>query len=128
MVKKLGWGEFSTVWLAWDLRDEQFVALKISKSAADFRKASTWEIRIFEKTNEKLKGLFTRPRMHGLCSLQDPLAALLPLTALMHLQPSTCSRRMPPQTIFGVLQVWVFCIPPHGILTRPTEIDLDLDP
>jgi len=56
VVKKLGWGEFSTVWLAWDLRDEQFVALKISKSAADFRKASTWEIRIFEKTNEKLKG------------------------------------------------------------------------
>ena len=55
-TKKLGWGEFSTVWLAWDMMDEQFAALKISKSAPDYRKASTWEVQIFERINLKLQG------------------------------------------------------------------------
>ena len=30
VIRKLGWGHFSTVWLCWDLQDKKFVALKVS--------------------------------------------------------------------------------------------------
>jgi len=33
LLKKLGWGHFSTVWLAFKLSDKQLYALKIQKSA-----------------------------------------------------------------------------------------------
>jgi len=33
VVRKLGWGHFSTVWLCWDLQAKRFVALKMVKSA-----------------------------------------------------------------------------------------------
>ncbi|XP_020083903.1 SRSF protein kinase 1-like [Ananas comosus] len=42
--RKLGWGNFSTVWLAYDTRSQRFVALKIQKSAADFAQAALHEI------------------------------------------------------------------------------------
>ncbi|XP_072960640.1 uncharacterized protein [Typha angustifolia] len=42
--RKLGWGNFSTVWLAYDTREKRFVALKIQKSAADFAQAALHEI------------------------------------------------------------------------------------
>lgn len=32
ILKKLGWGAFSTVWLGHDVKDNKFVAMKISKS------------------------------------------------------------------------------------------------
>ncbi|KAJ4141739.1 hypothetical protein NW768_000956 [Fusarium equiseti] len=35
VVRKLGWGTFSTVWLAWDRKNEQYVALKITTSNSD---------------------------------------------------------------------------------------------
>ncbi|KAL1370651.1 hypothetical protein HN51_000884 [Arachis hypogaea] len=44
--KKLGWGQFSTVWLAYDTKDEKYVALKIQKSAAQFVQAALHEIDI----------------------------------------------------------------------------------
>lgn len=36
LVKKLGWGHFSTVWLAFKLSDKQLYALKIQKSAEKY--------------------------------------------------------------------------------------------
>nr|DAD41840.1 TPA_asm: hypothetical protein HUJ06_016163 [Nelumbo nucifera] len=42
--RKLGWGHFSTVWLAYDTRCSRFVALKIQKSAAEFAEAAVHEI------------------------------------------------------------------------------------
>ena len=33
-LRKLGWGHFSTVWLAWDLDNTAFVALKVQHCAA----------------------------------------------------------------------------------------------
>lgn len=36
LLKKLGWGHFSTVWLAFKLSDKQLYALKIQKSAAKY--------------------------------------------------------------------------------------------
>ena len=32
-LRKLGWGHFSTVWLAWDLHNKAFVALKVQYCA-----------------------------------------------------------------------------------------------
>ncbi|KAL2966165.1 hypothetical protein AAZX31_16G101600 [Glycine max] len=42
--RKLGWGQFSTVWLAYDTTTSAYVALKIQKSAAQFVQAALHEI------------------------------------------------------------------------------------
>ncbi|KAG5060894.1 hypothetical protein AAZX31_01G145500 [Glycine max] len=44
--RKLGWGQFSTVWLAYDTKTESYVALKIQKSAAQFAQAALHEIEL----------------------------------------------------------------------------------
>ncbi|KAJ6907753.1 SRSF protein kinase 1-like isoform X1 [Populus alba x Populus x berolinensis] len=44
--RKLGWGQFSIVWLAYDTRSSKYVALKIQKSAAQFAQAALHEIEL----------------------------------------------------------------------------------
>ncbi|KQJ91378.1 SRSF protein kinase 1 [Brachypodium distachyon] len=44
--RKLGWGNFSTVWLAYDTLLKRFVALKIQKSARDYAHAALHEIEL----------------------------------------------------------------------------------
>ncbi|PRQ47195.1 putative protein kinase CMGC-SRPK family [Rosa chinensis] len=44
--RKLGWGQFSTVWLAYDTTNSTYVALKIQKSAAQFAQAALHEIQV----------------------------------------------------------------------------------
>lgn len=44
--RKLGWGHFSTVWLAYDTQSSKYVALKIQKSAAEFAQAALHEIEV----------------------------------------------------------------------------------
>ncbi|PSS00377.1 Serine/threonine-protein kinase [Actinidia chinensis var. chinensis] len=44
--RKLGWGEFSTVWLAYDTKSSSYVALKIQKSAPQFAQAALHEIEL----------------------------------------------------------------------------------
>jgi len=36
IVQKLGWGHFSTVWLARDRKHDTYVALKVQKSASHY--------------------------------------------------------------------------------------------
>ncbi|GJM99482.1 hypothetical protein PR202_ga16582 [Eleusine coracana subsp. coracana] len=44
--RKLGWGNFSIVWLAYDTLQSRFVALKIQKSARDYAHAALHEIKL----------------------------------------------------------------------------------
>ncbi|CAJ2654561.1 SRSF protein kinase 2-like [Trifolium pratense] len=49
---KLGWGHFSTVWLAWDTLKSHYVALKIQKSAQHYTEAAMDEIKILKQIEE----------------------------------------------------------------------------
>uniref|UniRef100_A0A6B2L5E2 non-specific serine/threonine protein kinase n=1 Tax=Arcella intermedia TaxID=1963864 RepID=A0A6B2L5E2_9EUKA len=50
ILAKLGWGHFSTVWLARDIVDNRDVALKIVKSAHHYTEAARDEIKILHKS------------------------------------------------------------------------------
>lgn len=51
--KKLGWGHFSTVWLARDTTNDRVVALKVQKSAEHYTEAAYDEIHILETVAER---------------------------------------------------------------------------
>uniref|UniRef100_A0A158QEF6 non-specific serine/threonine protein kinase n=1 Tax=Hymenolepis diminuta TaxID=6216 RepID=A0A158QEF6_HYMDI len=46
VVRKLGWGHFSTVWLCWDIKAKRFVAMKVVKSAAHYTETALDEIKL----------------------------------------------------------------------------------
>ncbi|CRL07600.1 CLUMA_CG020565, isoform A [Clunio marinus] len=48
VVRKVGWGHFSTVWLCRDLEEEKYVALKVVKSAQHYTETAADEIRLLE--------------------------------------------------------------------------------
>ncbi|KAJ2556658.1 serine/threonine protein kinase, CMGC [Coemansia sp. RSA 1933] len=50
IIRKLGWGHFSTVWLAYDREKDTHVALKIVKSAAHYTEAAMDEIDLCSRT------------------------------------------------------------------------------
>ena len=49
IIQKLGWGHFSTVWLTKDLKHNNYVALKIQKSAQHYLEAAYDEVEILDK-------------------------------------------------------------------------------
>ncbi|XP_067908376.1 SRSF protein kinase 3-like [Heterodontus francisci] len=48
VMRKLGWGYYSTVWLCLDLLKTKFVAVKVAKSARGFTEAAQDEIRLLK--------------------------------------------------------------------------------
>ncbi|XP_040890582.1 SRSF protein kinase 2-like isoform X2 [Toxotes jaculatrix] len=48
VVRKLGWGHFSTVWLCWDMVKRRFVALKVVKSAQIYTETALDEIKLLK--------------------------------------------------------------------------------
>ena len=52
VIRKLGWGHFSTVWLCWDLKDKKFVALKVVKSASHYTETALDEIKLLKCVRE----------------------------------------------------------------------------
>ena len=55
VIQKLGWGHFSTVWLAKDLKYNTFVALKVQKSAPHYLEAAYDEVEILEQVSSYWK-------------------------------------------------------------------------
>uniref|UniRef100_A0A914BY00 non-specific serine/threonine protein kinase n=1 Tax=Acrobeloides nanus TaxID=290746 RepID=A0A914BY00_9BILA len=52
VIRKLGWGHFSTVWLCWDTTGKRFVALKIVKSAEHYTEAALDEIKLLHAVRD----------------------------------------------------------------------------
>ncbi|VDK76829.1 unnamed protein product [Litomosoides sigmodontis] len=46
VIRKMGWGHFSTVWLCWDTAQMRFVAMKIVKSAGHYTETALDEIKL----------------------------------------------------------------------------------
>ena len=55
MVRKLGWGHFSTVWLCWDSLAAAFVALKVVKSARHYTETAIDEIKLLKSVGFPLQ-------------------------------------------------------------------------
>lgn len=54
LIQKLGWGHFSTVWLAKDFKYSTYVAVKIMKSAKHYLEASYDEVMTYHDTDWNL--------------------------------------------------------------------------
>ncbi|XP_065177593.1 SRSF protein kinase 3-like isoform X2 [Sycon ciliatum] len=52
IIRKLGWGHFSTVWLAWDVKCKRHVALKVVKSSRHYTETALDEIKLLEKVSK----------------------------------------------------------------------------
>uniref|UniRef100_F7F582 non-specific serine/threonine protein kinase n=2 Tax=Ornithorhynchus anatinus TaxID=9258 RepID=F7F582_ORNAN len=48
VIRKLGWGHFSTVWLSWDIQGKKFVAMKVVKSAEHYTETALDEIKLLK--------------------------------------------------------------------------------
>ncbi|KAL7673507.1 hypothetical protein ACOME3_008362 [Neoechinorhynchus agilis] len=48
VIRKLGWGHFSTVWLSWDQEKKQFVGLKIVKSDKHYTETALDEVKLLD--------------------------------------------------------------------------------
>lgn len=51
-MQKLGWGHFSTAWLAKDLKFNTYVAIKIQKSAQHYLEAAYDEVEILQEVSK----------------------------------------------------------------------------
>lgn len=71
VVRKLGWGHFSTVWLSWDAETGRFVALKIVKSAAHYTEAAEDEVLLLEKVCASIGTLHLSPGEEPIVRLLD---------------------------------------------------------
>lgn len=49
VIRKLGWGHFSTVWLSRDTQTNKHVALKVVRSAAHYRETAIDEIKLCQR-------------------------------------------------------------------------------
>jgi serine/threonine-protein kinase SRPK3 len=68
IVRKLGWGHFSTVWLSKDNTTGKHVALKVVRSAAHYTETALDEIKLLNKVVEANK---THPGRQHVVSLLD---------------------------------------------------------
>lgn len=68
VLKKLGWGHFSTVWFALDTVTSSFVALKIVKSDKRYADAAFDEIELLERASGKKGARNHRPACPSTCN------------------------------------------------------------
>ncbi|CAN9512354.1 unnamed protein product [Ophioblennius macclurei] len=63
VIRKLGWGHFSTVWLAWDIQEKRFVAMKVVKSAEHYTETALDEIKLLRSVRNTDPGDPNRERV-----------------------------------------------------------------
>ncbi|XP_061688760.1 SRSF protein kinase 1b [Syngnathoides biaculeatus] len=63
VIRKLGWGHFSTVWLAWDIQEKCFVAMKVVKSAEHYTETALDEIKLLKSVRNTDPGDLSRERV-----------------------------------------------------------------
>lgn len=68
VIRKLGWGHFSTVWLAQDTKLDRHVALKVVKSASHYTETAEDEIKLLERVYSANP---CHPGYHHVVSLLD---------------------------------------------------------
>jgi serine/threonine-protein kinase SRPK3 len=66
VVRKLGWGHFSTVWLSKDNTNNKHVALKVVRSAAHYTETALDEIKLLKRVVEANKDHPGRPHVVSL--------------------------------------------------------------
>ncbi|KAF7315909.1 Kinase-like protein [Mycena indigotica] len=73
VVRKLGWGHFSTVWLSWDSKLNRHVALKVVKSAARYTETALDEIKLLQRliTSSSPTGAQNHPGRSHVISFLD---------------------------------------------------------
>jgi Ser/Thr protein kinase RdoA (MazF antagonist) len=74
VLTKLGWGHFSTVWLAHDAERDREVALKVQKSAAHYTEAAYDEITLLQQVRSVVlvRPLHTVHTSQGCAALCQP--------------------------------------------------------
>ncbi|KAJ1918106.1 hypothetical protein H4219_002828 [Mycoemilia scoparia] len=63
VVRKLGWGHFSTVWLAYDSHRDIHVALKVVKSASHYTEAAKDEVKLCARVAVASETHYGRPHV-----------------------------------------------------------------
>ena len=68
IIQKLGWGHFSTVWLARDAMFSSYVALKVQKSASHYTEAAYDEVEILDVV---AKNAFLKDWVESVCKYKE---------------------------------------------------------
>jgi serine/threonine protein kinase len=58
VLRKVGWGHFSTVWLCWDTRSSRYAALKVVKSAKHYTETALDEIKLLRSVRSDAFNFF----------------------------------------------------------------------
>lgn len=151
--RKLGWGHFSTVWMALDNQTAGYVAIKIVKSALRYTETALDEVKLLERVNSarpdspgrdyivKLKEYFRLEGPNGehICMVFEVLGENL-LSLLRYYQykgiPLPLVKRISKQVLLGLNYLHKECgiihtdVKPENILlclTRPLSSDDEIN-
>mmetsp|Transcript_23744 Transcript_23744/g.45235 ORF Transcript_23744/g.45235 Transcript_23744/m.45235 type:complete len:684 (-) Transcript_23744:144-2195(-) len=131
--RKLGWGHFSTVWLAYDEEKREEVALKVQKSASHYTEAAYDEITLLKQISEgdpggeqcccALKDSFEHAGPHGqhVCMVFEVLG-----DNLLSLIKRYNYRGMPLSVVKGIVRQILVGL--HYIHSERSIIHTDLKP
>uniref|UniRef100_H3C1F8 non-specific serine/threonine protein kinase n=1 Tax=Tetraodon nigroviridis TaxID=99883 RepID=H3C1F8_TETNG len=144
VVRKLGWGHFSTVWLCWDMRSRCFVALKVVR-APTFTETALDEIRLLKCVRDsdpkdpkrhRVVHLIDDFRIAGengadVCMVLEVLHQLLRwIIRSNYGPPAACVRNILRQVLQGLDYLHTKCriihtdIKPENILLKVDEADV----